>query len=147
MKDTEFFQIINDAMAKHPFWFEGVSENEKVSIDEIKEIEILKKITYPEEYKKFMSNYGAGDFAFTNVYSPKFKGEMSSWEQIEKYNIPELFIPISDNGCGDYLGFKVDGGMCSEALFWSDHEQGYEISNKAAYESFYSFIVNEGLNT
>ena len=147
MNDTEFNKAILEAQNKNPFWFDGMEENEKVSIDEIENIESSKNITYPDQYKKFISKYGAGEFAFTNVYSPKVHGQWSSWEEKDKYRLPELFIPISDNGCGDYLGFLVTEGECGEALFWADHEQGYKISAEAEYESFYTFVTKQGLNT
>lgn len=147
MDDAEFSQIIAKAMEDHPFWFEGSDGNEKVSSEEMEMIEASRAITYPEQYKNFIMKYGAGEFAFTNIYSPKAHGEWSSWVDKVKYNLPEQFIPVSDNGCGDYLGFIVSNGMCGEALFWCDHEQDYEISKNAEYANFYCFVVKQGLST
>jgi len=132
MNNIKFNQIIFEAKELNPFWFEDDDENEITTIQEINEIESFRELKYPEQYKYFISKYGAGEFAFTNIYSPKKSGEWSSWVEKEEYNLPHQFIPISDDGCGNYLGFIVLKGVCSESLYWADHEQEYEIrKNKA----------------
>ena len=147
MNDIEFKKIIDDAKASKPVWFELSQENDRTSLKEIGEIECNIGIEYPEEYRMFISEYGAGVFAFTNVYSPKREGEWSSWVEKEKCSLPKEFIPISDNGCGDYIGFVVNDGKCSEGLYFSDHDENYKLDKEMKYESFYEFVIKSGLNT
>ena len=33
-------------------------------------------------------------------------------------------LVFSDNGCGDYYAFKIEGGKCSSSIEWYDHESG-----------------------
>jgi len=145
MDHKDFNRIISETKQRHPFWFELSDENERITENEIEKIEISKGIMFPDQYKRFISKYGAGEFAFTNVYSPLSKGEWSLWGHKSQYRLPDNFIPISDNGCGDYLGFTIQDGKCSEQLYWADHEEGYSIG-KSEYSNFYDFILREGLD-
>jgi hypothetical protein len=105
----------------------------------------LKCVSFPEQYKRFVTKYGVGEFAFTNVCPPLLKGEWSLWEQKSQYVLPDNSIPISDNGCGDYLGFIMRGGKCSGTFYWADHEKDYSME-KSKHSNFYDFISREGLN-
>ena len=145
MNNQDFNKIIFETKKKHPFWFELADENELIPEIEIEKIEISKGLVFTDQYKRFISKYGAGNFAFTIVYSPLRKGEWSMWEHKSKYNLPDNFIPISDNGCGDYIGLIISAGKCSEQLYWADHEMEY-ATEKAEFNNFYEFILAEGLN-
>ena len=145
MINRDFDKIIDETKQAHPFWFELSEKNERIPYGDISQVEELKCLIFPEQYKRFISKYGVGEFAFTNVYSPLIIGDWSLWESKESYSLPNEFIPISDNGAGDYLGFVAQNGKCSEELYWADHEQGYSM-DISEYKCFYDFIVKVGLN-
>jgi hypothetical protein len=145
MDHITFDKIVGLAQKKSPLWFELSKDNRLLTTSEIEKIENNKNIIFDDQYKRFITKYGVGLFAFAEVYSPLLNGALSLWEEKSKYSLPANFIPISDNGCGDYLGFIINDGRCSVQLYWADHENNYSIE-KVAYNSFYDFIIQKGLN-
>ena len=145
MNNQEFDKIIAEAKLNHPYWFELSEENERISANDVARVEEIKSLIFPVQYKRFATKYGVGEFAFTYVYSPLLTGGWSLWEPKESYSLPNEFIPISDNGGGDYLGFIVQNGQCPNELYWADHEQSYSIEI-SEYKCFYDFIVKVGLD-
>ena len=68
-----------------------------------------------------MREYGGGYFAFGNVFSVS----ESDWNIVRRnaeISIPG-FIAVSDNGTGDYYGFKVAGDTCEGQVYLWDHEE------------------------
>ncbi len=144
MNSSEFDKLIDEQKKEHPIWCELSEPEERVSASRLKEIEILKRVVFPDQFKHFIEKYGAGDFAFTHVYSPEPDSGWNLWREIESYDLPEDFLPISDNGGGDYLGFKIKENKCGIQLYWADHENGYE-ANELAFDDFFAFIFEFGL--
>ena len=52
------------------------------------------------------------------------------------------FLGISDNGCGDLYGYKLDNNINNKIYFW-DHEENI-ISYK--FEDIFEYICICGLN-
>jgi len=144
MTFEEFTKFVDAMKLKHPFWFEFQGDG-PISQQRIDAIEAEKNILFPENYKKFISTYGPGDFAFTSIYSPDPLQNCSLWNDIKSYpEIPHDFIPFADNGCGDYLGFPVTEGHCEDRVLWADHEEGYILA-ESDYPTFLDYLLIVGL--
>ena len=57
-----------------------------------------------------------------------------------------IVTSFSDNGCGDYLVFKIVDGVCFDRVYWADHERSYELT-KSDYEDFNTFVANVALRS
>jgi hypothetical protein len=144
MNRENFENLVSKAKQSNPTWFEMSDENHIIDFDKMSELESEYSVTFPESLKHFLSVYGSGYFAFTSILSPFPDNENSLWDQIKVYSLPSDFIPISENGCGDYYGFKVTDGVCSEEVYFLDHESEYKVGS-IEYSSFYEFVVSTGL--
>jgi len=147
MTPTEFEAAVDAAIARKPEAFGGefVRRAPLLTNQRLSEIEEIKSISLPAEYKHFLTRYGAGDFRFTEVSSPDPDSEWSLW--VEYDYIPDgesRLLPFANNGCGDYYCFKIEEGKCSKEIWWADHEQNYEMSC-SDYGDFYDFIVKVAL--
>jgi hypothetical protein len=145
MNSIEFEEILKTARELNPFWFELGIENESVNAMGIFDFERDYQVSLPEKYKNHMLKYGAGCFAFINLYSPAKESEFSIGKNKEQYLLPSSFFPISDNGCGDYYGFISHSGVCSDSVYWLGHEDNYKNPIEQ-YQCLYEFLVRIGLN-
>jgi len=74
------------------------------------------------------------------------ESKWSLWRESEFLSgIGSTILPFSDNGCGDYLAFKVINGNCSDQVYWLDHELDYSIS-ASQYEDFNAWVAKCALN-
>ena len=102
-------------------------------------------VRFPDEFRVFLSEYGGGYFAFTNVFSVDPNSE---WN-IEVRNAqlsPELrrsFLAISDPGTGDYYGFRLNGGTAMPAVSMFDHDS--QTLKETGYGDLFEFLSNVGL--
>ena len=143
MEIGKFQKIVDQAKKLHPFWFEGERES-PIKSNEIIKFENTVGYSLPEKYKFFISNYGCGYFAFTTIYSIR-KGEWNILDKVHQIPIFEgKFIPVSDNGCGDYYGYLIVDSKCSDNIYFADHEKGYEIIQTEFFDLL-SFINEIGL--
>lgn len=108
MTFDEFERIINTAKRANPVWF-GLDSEEKPEKEDILNAEKMYSVKLPEQYKRFLLEYGGGCFAFINIYNP---GDNNPIEFVKKYN----FLAISDNGGGDLYGFKIFNGRCNNGI-------------------------------
>jgi hypothetical protein len=51
---------------------------------------------------------------------------------------------MSDNGCGDYYAFHVEGGRCSEKILFCDHEDN--TVRDTGFSDVFEYLVKTGLN-
>jgi hypothetical protein len=147
MTPSEFETAVDAGIEKNPEAFNGdfVRRAPKLSEERLAEIEQQTGIVLTSEYKHFLMRYGAGDFQFADVSSPDPESEWSLWTEYEY--IPDgekRMLPFANNGCGDYYCFKIQDGRCSKEIWWSDHEQEYELS-PSEYSDFYEFITSVAL--
>lgn len=114
-------------------------------MDRITEIESSHRIRIHPQYRRFLHVYGAGDFLFSQVYSIDPDSPWSLWRDSEYLDgIGITMLPFSDNGCGDYLVFKLVDGACLDRIYWADHECGYKLS-ESDYEDFNTFVARVAL--
>ena len=139
-----FQQHVAQAQARSAWQFEG-KRDAPLSVDRLRDIEREHGVELPDDYRRFLSLYGAGEFAFTAIYSLDPKSDWSLWRNIERFlGGRRDFIPFADNGCGDYYGFRVVKGRCENRVLWADHEQDYSVS-ESEHGGFLDYMVREGL--
>ncbi len=117
----------------------------KASDSQVQKVEDLLSVKLPKEFKMFVKKYGGGYFAFTNIYSVN---EQSDWFIVDQnYQIglikPHHFLAVSDNGMGDFYGFKILNGICESNISLYDHEIN-KVKN-TSYNDLYDYLLEVGL--
>lgn len=146
MDDASIDAMISEIRSQSKL-FDGshVNRDDPMTPDRISLIEQRFKIQLPQQYRRFLTTYGAGDFLYSHVYSCDPESGWSLWSETEYLgSAAEIALPFSDNGCGDYLCFGLDSGNCSDAIYWADHESDYELT-PSEYEDFNDFVARVAL--
>jgi hypothetical protein len=126
-------------------WLFEKKRDAPLTPERLSEIEKSKGVMLDGDYRLFLTVYGAGQFAFADIYSPDPESPWSAWQALETCHvIPKEFIPLTDNGAGDFLGFRTFEGRTLRQLFWADHEQDYQTS-ESEYGSFLEFLTRWAL--
>jgi hypothetical protein len=123
-----------------------LSEREPPMVDaEIREYERAHRCCFPAEYRFAASAYGCGFYAFVELLSVR-PGPWSIDEQRRiSPGLPEDFVPISGNGCGDFYGFAVVDGHCESWISFADHEEGYAL-RATEFQDLYEYLCRHGLH-
>jgi len=134
MNLSSFKESVAEKKRDYSFWFDDESDvdatNETIRMAE-KELGVV----LPQKYKEFVTEYGGGFFAFTNVFSIDLD---SNWnilrrnKEAEPY-LPERFIAISDDETGGLFGFLVDEGQCSDNI------------TEKLYSDIFEYVISVGL--
>lgn len=135
---------MNEKKEVNPIWF-GMDSCELVTDKEIALYEHKQGIEMPVEYTEFIIRYGGGYFAFTKIFSLANNSEWNIESLNEKFVKIKDFIAISDNGAGDFYGFKVIDGKCESQIYVYDHENGIIESTK--YKDLFEYLVGVGLRS
>jgi hypothetical protein len=115
------------------------------SLAELREYEAMVGFRLPAEYVNLVTSHGAGQFGFVEVFSVR-DGEWNiEVQRMSAPGLPQHFVPVSDNGCGDFYGFKVEDGQCSSSLVFADHEQGYSLVD-TEFSDLYEYVHRHGFN-
>jgi SMI1/KNR4 family protein SUKH-1 len=145
MSPSDFDLIVERARSSKII---GMSVSERpeprVSEQELHAFEIQVGVSLPADFRHFAERYGCGEFAFITVLSLLPESDFFIGRSL--HLVGPGFLPVIDNHCGDFYGFRVADGRCSNALYFADHEQSYELSD-TDYPDFFSFVVREGLRT
>ena len=119
----EFKALVNSLKLNHPIWFD-LDSDKLPSILEIKVAQERLNITLPKDYIDFINEFGGGYFALSNVYSLEAGSDWNIVDQNLKYaNICKDYIIISENGTGDFYGYKVEDGVCKPHIHFYDHDE------------------------
>lgn len=143
MNFEEFSKLIDEKKRTNPIWFQLESDTPS-SNEEICQLEASIDAQLPDEYKKFVTKFGSGHFAFGAIYSPNPDSDFP----LEKTNfnnqgIKKNHIIFSENGSGDYYGFQVSEKKCSSRVFFWDHE--LEECHKTEYSNLFAFLASTAL--
>ncbi|MBM3300042.1 MAG: SMI1/KNR4 family protein [Deltaproteobacteria bacterium] len=141
MTAEELDALVENVRAKEAWQFDGQRDT-PLTAATIRAIEEAEQIQLPSSFKEFLARYGAGDFVFSQVYSPDRNSGWNLWDQFQY--MPDkkgLLIPFSDNGAGDYYCFPVVSGVCEDRVVWADHEQNYSIT-ESQYRDFREFVAD-----
>ena len=135
-----FRSKVQQIRAKKPILF-GIESDTPPSIDEIKHFEKICGITLPGKYKLFISEFGGGYFGYTNIYS--LDNNSNYFIMKHKSFVPDSYLPIADNGCGDFYVLKYKGEYCSDRIYFYTHDS-QEIS-ETKYHDILEYLLDIGL--
>jgi len=142
MTYLDFQMQVQRAKEKNPVWF-ALEADTPASDAEVVCAENDLRVTFPTEYRDFVKDFGGGYFAFTNVFSVCPESDWNIVQRNKQYGL-DGFIAVSDNGVGDFFGFRVADGKClSEIWFW-DHEEHGRLK-PTAYANLFEFLAEKGL--
>lgn len=147
MTDSELDTILEAFKAKSSFMLDGdhAVRQPPMTAQRLKEIEVEMGVRLPDQYKHHLCRHGSGDFAFSSIYSPDPELEWSLWNDYAYMPASRgQFLPIADNGCGDYYGFRIVNGKCTDPICWAGHESNYAIT-EPKYADFNTFIAEVAL--
>jgi SMI1-KNR4 cell-wall len=115
------------------------------SLLQIEAFEQANGFRLPSAYKRVAVELGTGAIGFATVFSV---GRGENGISAQRGAVPELppdFVPISDNGCGDFYGFVVRAGVCAPEIYFADHEGGYMLT-KTEFADLYEYLVRYAFN-
>lgn len=140
MDYIRFEKIVKECKDKHPIWF-SLDSNELATEKDIEKIQKYFNVKLPFDFIYYLKKYGGGNFAFSYVYSA-ISG--SEWYIIDK-NKHEIdnFIVFSDNGAGDYYGFRVENGKCESRVSVYNHDDSNIVQTQ--FINVYDFLVKIAL--
>lgn len=143
MNFNEFKDLVEVIKRAHPVWF-GLAPDKSVNESAIVSVETKLEVKLPDEYKEFILKYGGGYFSFSIVYS---LDDVSDWNLIkvnhEYLSLRAGYILISENGVGDFYGYKVINGICSSEIYFYDHEtEGWE---KTLFSNLFDYLKKHAL--
>ncbi|MQQ36398.1 SMI1/KNR4 family protein [Pseudomonas sp. SZ57] len=144
MNFHEFEEFVNEKKLANPVWF-GLDPDSLASEESIEFAQKELNATLPHEYAQFVKRYGGGYFAFGIVYS---------LDKDSSFNILEInkaeskkredHILFSENGVGDYYGFKIKENQCLPDVYFFDHET--ESWQKTKYENMLTYLSEIALS-
>jgi hypothetical protein len=142
MDIDEFERHLDTSKNSKPKWFAMEGERPCTGV-EISALEQRLGVALASEYKSYLARYGGGYIGHINVFSANAESE---W-YLPKGNrfIPSEFnyVAVTDGETGEYYGFKVDAGVCSDAIYYWHFEDG-DVPVRTA-NSFLEFVVSFGL--
>jgi hypothetical protein len=146
MRSDDFFRIADEARKAHPLWFE-LEADPPASLEKVAAAQGALRATLPPEYVEFVQRYGGGHWAFVQVFSAE---PGSEWNVVERNHeaglLPLGFLAVSDNGAGDFYGFKVVEGVCTSGVVFWDHEEGGALM-ETGFKDFFKYLVARGLRS
>jgi hypothetical protein len=120
------------------------NDSAPLTFAQLARLERQKGFRFPAFYKEFLSMYGEGEFGCVTVLSPNPESGFPIWETTLRLESRECnFMGVVELD-SDYFGFLIEHGVCSNDIWRSDHELGYDILY-ADYPDFYDFLAKVGL--
>lgn len=119
-----FKDLVEKIKKSHPIWF-GIEADKIPDDTALTEAEEKLGVKLPTDYIDFIFEYGGGYFAFSNVYSLEMGSDWNLIDVNYRYaGIRDSHLLISENGSGDFYGFKIVDGVCDPKICFYDHEIG-----------------------
>lgn len=142
MDRHNFENMVREMMEKKPKLFALESDN-KASVEMIEIVEKYYEIKLPDSYKYFVNQYGGGYFGFIVVYSCDYNGMFYIKDNVlKKWVLERSFLPVIDFETGDFLGFKIENGVCQNIVVLYLHEEN-ELQTLEI--DFYDALLKYGL--
>ncbi len=132
------------AFARTKAW-EMCERETPVSAEEVLEYEKTSGFFLPQEYIHIVRTFGPGQFGFAEVFSVRAGEWYINLHQATAPALPQDFVPISDNGCGDFYGFLVRNGQCESSLVFADHDEGYALK-PTEFSALFEYLHRYGFN-
>jgi hypothetical protein len=119
---VEFRYRVEQVRQEFPAWF-ALEPDQFPGSEALDQAQVDLGASLPADYRSFITEFGGGDFGLSVVYSVEPDSDLN----IVVKNRPDwldssTFIAISDNGVGDYYGYRVSGGACEPGIVVLDHE-------------------------
>jgi hypothetical protein len=143
MMRPEDFDAHLEAFARTKAW-EMCERESPVSAEELLEYEQSAGVTLPPEYVHVANTFGPGQFGFAEVFSVRPGEWCIDVHRATAPALPAEFVPISDNGCGDFYGFLVRNGRCESRLVFAAHEEGYALK-PTEFADLYEYLQRYGI--
>ena len=140
MEYDVFRNKVEQIKAKKPILF-ALEQDTIPTINEIENFEKRYSIVLPEKYRLFISEFGGGYFGYANIYSLDINSNYFIMKH--KLLVPKSYLPIADNGCGDYYVLKCNGEHCSDSVYFYTHDS-QEI-NDTIYHDILEYLLDIGL--
>lgn len=138
-----FKKLVEKTRKEHPAWF-GIESDACPTDNDLIEAERKLNTTLHSDYKRFILEYGGGYFAFSNVYSLEVGSDWNIVDINYKYaGICDKYVLISENGAGDFYGFKVVEGVCEPKIYFYDHER--ETWQESPYHNLFDYLEKTAL--
>ena len=131
---------VQQVKAKKPILF-ALETDTSPSIDKIEDFEKIYRMVLPEKYKLFIIEFGGGYFGYANIYS--LDNSSNYFIMKHKSFVPNGYLPIADNGCGDFYVLKCNGEYCSDKIYYYTHDS-QEIT-ETAYHDILEYLLDVGL--
>lgn len=143
MDFKSFKELVEKAKNDHPVWF-GLDSDESPDYTAITEAEEELGAKLPADYKDFILEYGGGYFAFSTVYSLESGSDWNLVDANYKYDsIRYDHVLISENGSGDFYGFKVVDGVCEPKIYFYDHQA--ETWQDSQHSNIFDYLKKSAL--
>lgn len=144
MTIDEFVELVVGVRRDRPVWF-GLESDPVASDDEIAVAEAALGASLPVEYREFVQRFGGGYFALANVFSVASE---SDWSIVRRNVVSasvtgDGFVAVSDNGVGDYYGFRVQDGACEGRISIFDHSA--EAVMPTEFGDLFEFLARKAL--
>ncbi|MCM1416757.1 MAG: SMI1/KNR4 family protein [bacterium] len=143
MDKNIFDNKVREIVEKSPRLF-GLHSDNMASAAMIKDVEEYYNFKLPDSYKEYLKQYGGGYFGYIIVYSCDYNSMFYIKKNVAKELVLEnAFLPIIDLETGDFIGFKILGEKCQNAVTLYLHEED-ELQDLKM--DFYDALLKYGLN-
>lgn len=115
------------------------------SLADIEEFERTHGYRLPSEYKQVAAKLGTGEIGFAPVFSVGPGPYNIAAQRDAVPEMPPDFVPVSDNGCGDFYGFLVHAGHCRSEIYFADHGSQYKPA-RTEFADLYEYLVRYAFN-
>jgi hypothetical protein len=121
------------------------SPEQPPSVAEVEAFERAHGFRLPAEYKESTLQVGSGEIGFTNLFSVSPGPYNIATQRDAVPELPTDFVPISDNGCGDFYGFVLHAGECAPEVYFADHESEFTLT-RTEFADLYEYLVRYAFN-
>ena len=143
MKFDSFKKLVEIKKIRNPIWF-AMDADSKPSDKDVLDAEKKLSVKLPHDYVDFIGEYGGGYFALANIFS---LDSTSDWHLVTQNFKNDVLrqghILLSDNGAGDFYGFKVIDGICLAEIYFFDHELQKWV--KTDFTNLFEYLEQFGL--
>ena len=143
MNFDDFKSLVESKRKSNPIWF-ALDADKKPSQEDYTKVETKLGAKLPLDYLRFINEFGGGYFAFSNVFSLDEQSDFNIVNQNYNYAvIRKGHVLLSENGTGDFYGYKVVNGDCLPQIRFFDHEtqQWYETEFADLFEYLERFAL------
>ena len=140
MNHDDFLDVVNLARRDHPVWFDLPSD-QPPDEELLAAVETELGARLPDDFRWFLQEFGAGDFAFATIYSADPDSDLSLLRN-QSGGLKGL-IAFSDDGTGNLFVFPVENDACHDRVLVWDHESGEVRSTDHA--TFLGFVARVAL--